>query len=153
MDIISLPTTGLLVSGSDDKTIKIWNVSIKSCPLLRTLKGHTGPVTKLIGLLNGEFIASGSIDGAIKVWNVDSGQMAKNFKGHSSMILDMVPLLGGYMASASHDETIKIWNSFTGELLNELKDVALINKLAVIANGDLAIATDSKSIKIWNSNS
>lgn len=69
------------------------------------------------------------------------------------MILDLEPLLDGYMASASHDETVKVWNSLTGELINELKDMQSINKLAVMANGDLAIATDSKSIKIWNSGS
>lgn len=110
-------------------------------------------MTKLINLLDGEFIASGSVDCTVKIWNVNSGQIITNFKNHSSMILDIEPLLDGCMASASHDETLKVWNTLSGELVNELKDVQSINKLAVMSNGDLAIATHSKSIKIWNSSS
>ena len=56
---------GDLVSGSQDKTIKIWNIETRAC--IQTLTGHTRPVTDLLELKNGN-IVSGSVDETIKIW-------------------------------------------------------------------------------------
>ena len=53
------------MSGSDDKTIKIWNIETRAC--IQTLTGHTRSVTDLLELKNGN-IVSGSEDGTIKIW-------------------------------------------------------------------------------------
>ena len=56
---------GDLVSGSSDKTIKIWNIERRAC--FQTLNGHTDTVRDLFELKNGN-INSGGWDGTIKMW-------------------------------------------------------------------------------------
>ena len=58
---------GLLASGSDDMTVRLWEV--ESGRLMRTLAGHTGTVFALASLPGG-LLASGSGDETVAVWRV-----------------------------------------------------------------------------------
>jgi len=55
----------MVVSGSFDKTIKIWSIQNGSC--LQTLSGHNASVSTLAVLADGTLL-SGSFDNTIKVW-------------------------------------------------------------------------------------
>ncbi|RMF48487.1 MAG: hypothetical protein D6751_00145, partial [Deltaproteobacteria bacterium] len=57
----------LLASGSEDHTIKRWNVN--SGAELRTLSGHTDSVWSVAFSPNGTLLASGSRDHTIKLWD------------------------------------------------------------------------------------
>lgn len=57
-----------LVSGSEDKTIKIWDVA--SGNLLQTLTGHGGKITALAFSPDGKTLASGSDDKTIRLWRL-----------------------------------------------------------------------------------
>jgi WD40 repeat protein len=61
---------GRLASGSEDHTIKIWNINNLTCE--RTLFGHTGYVDSLVHLSDDRLV-SGSSDHTIKIWNVNNG--------------------------------------------------------------------------------
>ena len=61
-----------IVSGSEDKTIRVWNVDTGECIL--TLKGHTDYVKSVAFNHDGTKIVSGSDDKTIRVWNVDTGE-------------------------------------------------------------------------------
>jgi WD40 repeat protein len=62
------PDGETLVSGSTDKTIKIWH--LPTGELIRTLVGHSGPVTSVAISQDGQTFVSGSSDGTIKIWGV-----------------------------------------------------------------------------------
>ena len=59
-----------MASGSEDKTIKIWNIEI-FC-VLAILKGHSQSVTSLSFNNKGIILASGSEDNNIKIWNLET---------------------------------------------------------------------------------
>ena len=106
--MITLPNHKL-VTGSYDKTIKIWpnpnkfgdmssshmqlsqlSTSSKKNPTLnplKTLTGHTSCIISLRYLNDGVHFASGSADYSIKVWDYEKGENTKNFTGHMSDIL------------------------------------------------------------------
>jgi len=63
-----------LISGSEDKTVKIWSIDSGVC--LKTLLGHTNNVWGL-QLIKADLILSTANDGTIKYWNIDSGQCIK----------------------------------------------------------------------------
>jgi WD40 repeat protein len=61
-----------LASGSDDKTIMVWDVA--SGKLQATLTGHTGSVYSVAWSPDGEQLASGSQNMAVIVWDVASAK-------------------------------------------------------------------------------
>ena len=73
----------LLISGSSDKTIKIWNLNSGEC--VKTLQGHTNEINS-IQLISDVRIISCSSDGFLKEWDLDSSECVKTFKGHSNSI-------------------------------------------------------------------
>ena len=60
-----------IVSGSHDKTIKIW--SLKTGLLINTLAGHSSSVNSVVISSDNKLLVSGSSDKTIKIWNVESG--------------------------------------------------------------------------------
>ena len=74
------PTGKYIVSGSRDRTIKIWDLTIGI--LIKTLEGHTDIVNSVKFSPDGSFIASGSRDKTIKIWDVKTGNLIKTLEEH-----------------------------------------------------------------------
>ncbi len=72
--IVVSPDGRYLISGSLDKTIRVWQLS--SGKLLRILKSQTG-IVSLAVIPNTDFIISGSADGTITVWEIRDGNLIK----------------------------------------------------------------------------
>jgi WD40 repeat protein len=108
----------ILISGSYDKIIKIWDLNSLVC--LKSLSEHTGGVTTLL-VYNG-FIISGSMDKTIRIWKLDEFSCTAIFQQHSSTISCIVPILNkpNTIASASYDKTIKIWDTTAKKCLGTI---------------------------------
>ncbi|MFM6270296.1 MAG: WD40 repeat domain-containing protein, partial [Dolichospermum sp.] len=102
------PDGQTVASGSDDNTIKLWNVNTGN--LLQTLKGHSELVSSVAYSPDGQTVASGSLDKTIKLWNVNTGNLLQTLEGHSNWVISVAYSPDGQtLASGSGDETIKIW--------------------------------------------
>ena len=55
-----------IISGSDDKTIKIWDANTGQC--LKSLEGHSDYVNSVAFSPDGTKIISGSTDTTVKIW-------------------------------------------------------------------------------------
>ncbi|GBG35208.1 WD repeat-containing protein pop2, partial [Hondaea fermentalgiana] len=98
-----------IVSGSDDKTVRIWNAT--SGEEQHVLKGHSGPVNSVA--IQGDTIVSGSRDKTVRIWNATSGEEQHVLKEHSGWV-NSVTIQGDTVVSGSDDKTVRIWNATSG---------------------------------------
>lgn len=73
-----------LVSASDDKTLKIWELSSGKC--LKTLKGHSNYVFCCNFNPQSNLIVSGSFDESVRIWDVRTGKCLKTLPAHSDPV-------------------------------------------------------------------
>lgn len=67
-----------IVTGSSDKTIRIWDFTSKK--ELSILRGHTDAVTSVAFSPDGRQIISGSMDKTMRLWDVESGKQIKQME-------------------------------------------------------------------------
>jgi WD40 repeat protein len=60
------PDGRLVVSGGEDKTVKLWDA--KTGVLLRSFRGHTSVVTRVAFSADGRHLASASLDKTVRIW-------------------------------------------------------------------------------------
>ncbi|MGK7918660.1 MAG: protein kinase [Trichodesmium sp.] len=160
----------ILVSGSDDKTIRLWN--IKTGQLLHKFLGHTAEVYGIAISSDSRRIISGGDDRTILVWNLHKKTIADRFYSHSgfpyshrdgAIFSVAISPDGETIASGGADHKIKIWNQRNGELLYRLQEhrdrvfcvtYSNINKTLIAGenypqNQIFASSSADGSIKIW----
>ncbi|KKF93548.1 Vegetative incompatibility protein HET-E-1 [Ceratocystis platani] len=126
-------------SGSDDKTIKVWDATSG------TLEGHGGYVNSLVFSNDGQRLASGSDDETIKIWDATSGTCLQTLEGDTSWVRSVVFSDDGQrLASGSEDNSVKIWDTTSGACLQKLKGHDYWR---------LASGSEDKMIKIWDATS
>src|SRR6266571_5010018 len=76
-----------IVSGSNDRTIRVWNATTGGTEA-DPFTGHTDSVWSVAFSPDGQRIVSGSDDRTIRVWNATTGGTAAGpFTGHTNMVL------------------------------------------------------------------
>ena len=99
-----LKKQGQLISGSADKTLRIWNINTGEC--LRMVTGHTLSIKSLF--VKGSAVASGSQDNTIKIWNLkEKCKCVRTITGHDSFV-NCVAFNSRMIVSGSSDKTIRI---------------------------------------------
>ena len=123
----SSPGGALLVSGSQDKTAKVWTVDRSSgmLKLLGTCKGHKRGVWSVRFARGTRTLATGSGDRTVRLWRLDDFSCLKVFEGHANSVLRVDWLNGekevhGQLVSAAADGLVKVWDSRTEECITTL---------------------------------
>jgi WD40 repeat protein len=140
-----------VISGSDDKTLKVWN--LETGQEKSTLTGHRDWVCAVAVTPDGKHVISGSGDKTLKVWNLETGQEKSTFTGHRiSVSAVAVTSNGKYVISGSGDKTLKVWNLETGQEKSTLTGHSdSVSAVAVTPNGKYVISGSWDNIlKVWN---
>jgi U3 small nucleolar RNA-associated protein 13 len=110
----------LFASGSQDKTIKLWNRQLEP---IATLKGHRRGVWDVQFSPVDKVLASASGDKTIKVWSVTDFTCLKTFEGHSGPVLKTLFLNHGMqLLSCGADSLVKLWVIKTNECINSFDE-------------------------------
>lgn len=97
-----------LISGSRDKTLKLWDVGTGVC--LFTFIGHDSWVRDVCFHPAGKYFISASDDKTIRVWDLPNKRLNKTLESHKHFCtcIDFHPT-APYVVSGSVDLTVKIW--------------------------------------------
>ncbi len=119
---------------------------------LRTLSGHTGPVTSVAFSPDGHTLVSGSLDKTVRVWEINFGQVLHVLKQHTDGIWCVAYSPDGRtVASGGRDSTVFLWNIVTGFPRHTLKLKSGVTSLAFSPDGrTLVTGSHDSSVQIWS---
>jgi WD40 repeat protein len=143
-----------IASGSQDNTIKIWDLSTMSC--VKSLDGHSNWVTTVTTLKKDKaFLLSSSYDHTVRVWNIDSGSCVKKISNvFGKFCANAWYADPAYILHGSSGNNIVVYNFDTDTIVKSLKGhTNLINcflNLGEFRQDLIASGSDDKTIKIWN---
>ena len=113
------PKGPILVSGSADRTVKLWNLD--TLDTVRRYRGHSDFVTSVAIANGGTTYASGGLDGSIRLWSPNSSRAQRRLYGHRGRVgaLSFSPA-GDTLVSAGEDGQIRIWDFKRGRTAKTL---------------------------------
>ncbi|KAG6667993.1 PH-interacting protein [Carya illinoinensis] len=107
-----------VVTGSDDRLVKIWSMETAYC--LASCRGHEGDITDLAVSSNNALVASSSNDCTIRVWCLPDGFPISVLKGHTGAVTAIAfspkPNSVYHLLSSSDDGTCRIWDARNSQL-------------------------------------
>jgi glucose repression regulatory protein TUP1 len=105
----------LIVSGSGDKTARIWNMDTQSTKVLAIndpdSSNTDAGVTSVAISPNGQLVAAGSLDAIVRIWDVVTGNLLERLRGHRDSVYSVAFTPDGKgLVSGSLDKTLKYWD-------------------------------------------
>lgn len=149
--VATSPDGQYLVSGSADKTLRLWD--LWSAQHLRTFKGHRQGVTVGVVTPDGRFVISGSTDMTLRLWDLATAKCLRIYKGHTSGITTAaISRYGRFIVSGSADKTLRVWNPATTECLQTFKGHKKpITSIVITPDRRQIISgSEDKTLRLWN---
>jgi U3 small nucleolar RNA-associated protein 13 len=129
----SVSGKGVILTGSGDKTIKLWNLSDYTC--LRTFEGHSHNVLKVVWLhiptdeaaakKRIQFASAGA-DSLVKVWDANLGETECTLDNHEDRLWTLaVHPKTNTLVSGGSDSKVTFWKDTTAETQAAATEAAL----------------------------
>ena len=139
------------LSGSFDKTVRLWDVESGRC--LGVLEGPKSDVWSIAWSPDGQRALSGSFDQTVRLWDVQSGRCLGVLEGHTDGVRSVAWSPDGVRAlSGSYDETVRLWDVQSGNCLRVLEGhTARVRSVVWSTDGQRALSgSDDKTVRLWD---
>ena len=157
---------GRLVSGSYDRSIRVWDVGTGRCcirvwsldtwGLERTLKGHGWCVTALVA--SGGQLISSSCDRTVRVWSVETWECVQTVEVYPAELDQCIKalavcgwaLVGGSMCDSGSEECeVRVWDLETLLPLHTLRQPAGDDVQSMVWDGREVWVAVGEQVVVW----
>jgi len=148
--IIFSNTGRQLATGSEDRSIRIWNVETGELEYI--LEGHADVILSMAASSTG-LLASGSKDGTFRVWEFATGRLQHQFKVHNTFGVSTVAFSPGskYLATEIFRGPINVWDVANRFSEVPLRDRTRVESSIVFSPDELYLASASEyDVQVWN---
>ncbi|MEL7001608.1 MAG: caspase family protein [Bacteroidota bacterium] len=152
------PDGKYLLTGSRDKTIKLWEIA--SGRELRTFFGHTSTINDISVSSDGKFFISSSADQTAKMWEITTGKLIKSFNGHNDYLTSVdISNDNKLLLTSGFDTQAYLWDISSSQVIDTFK----VNPEKGLGYGtdarfnprynQIAFGNDNKTVTIHNERS
>lgn len=149
------PDSKFLLTGSRDKTVKLWDVATGR--ELRSFLGHTSTINDIDVSNDGRYFVSSSADRTARLWEIETGKLIRTFAGHEDMMTSVdLTSDGKKLITAGFDRLAILWDVTTGDTIKTFKvdpDKGLGYGINVQFSPDdrlLAVGNDNRTTAIYH---
>jgi RNA polymerase sigma factor (sigma-70 family) len=146
------PDGRLLASGSQDQSIRLWDLTRSDYPSA-VLRGHDKGVTSVAFVPPGSnLLVSAGLDGTIKLWDVATSRCVKTLPADAGPVACLaVSPEGKILASGGFDGTVHLWDLSGGKVPRTLSGHRdKVSSICFSPNGKLlASASWDRTIRTW----
>jgi WD40 repeat protein len=147
----------LLATGSDDKTVRIWNPGTGA--LLGTLEGHTDWVHTVCAFTRGgqTLLATGGDDATVRIWDPATRTELAVLTGHAGAVHSVCAFTSEgrtLLASTGEENLVRIWDPATGTQAGVLEGhtdwVNAVCAFRYQRRALLATGSDDNTVRVWD---
>ena len=132
---------GSLLTGSEDKLIKMWNIQGKKYELINTVKASKYGVCRIVSLSDDTriFASFGFSSKMVKVWKWDENKNEftniEKFKGHTNNVESMLRVKksdnNNLLLTGCNDKVLRFWELDTYQLIHSITNISFSSKNSI----------------------
>lgn len=155
------PDDQTLASGSDDRTVKLWDIN--EATSIYTFVGCSAEIQTVAISSDGNLLIAGGFDQRITAWTLKNKALFSSFFGsvnspnsHNGAICQVaIEKNRRFIVSGGTDGKVRVWNGYTGELQRTLNEhSATVWSVSISPNGEIiASGSADQTIKLWTKGS
>ncbi|KAJ8131792.1 hypothetical protein O1611_g1828 [Lasiodiplodia mahajangana] len=139
-----------LVSGSDDSTVRLWDIATSRCELCLPTMGRVKSVTT-----SPQYIAAGCYSGYVMVWNIMDGSPVMCIKANQQDVLPTISSVAfspdGELISSGRDRMIQFWDPTTAQCVTAWKcPRAAYSAVMTLDRQWVVCVSDDNKVLFWD---
>eukprot|EP01135_Chromosphaera_perkinsii_P007377 Nk52_evm25s805 gene=Nk52_evmTU25s805 len=144
-------TNEWFATGSNDRTVKIWDLASGSLKL--TLTGHISPVRGLAVSPRHPYLFSVGEDKMVKCWDLEQNKVVRHYHGHLSAVytVDLHPMLD-ILVTGGRDSVARVWDMRTKAAIHTLSGHQGTVQAVKCQSADPQVITASADscVRLWD---